>query len=49
MSLQVSMNIGVTEVKETQTENIFPVAAPMPHLPQSSILNGLIFINLFRE
>ena len=41
MSLQVSINMGVNEEKETQTEDVISVAAPMPLLPQSSILNGL--------
>ena len=31
----------VTEEKETQTEVVPPIAAPMPRIPQSSIVNYL--------
>ena len=41
MSLHLSINMEVTEEKETQTEVVPPIAAPIPPIPQSSIVNFL--------
>ena len=44
MSLNLSINMEITEDKGTQTEVVPPIAAPMPPIPQSSIVNFFIFI-----
>ena len=38
MSLHLSINMEITEEKETQTEIVPPIAAPLPPIPQSSIV-----------